>query len=78
MLVKAAAGLKVPKEDKPHDYIDDQAITPVPDESAYYARRVTDGDLVIATQDEFDQQQTAIAKADAAAARAAAKTAAGA
>lgn len=51
MLVKAAPGIKVPKEDKPREYITD---TPpegepgfaVPD-SAYYLRRVTDGDLVI-------------------------------
>lgn len=51
MLVKAAHGLKVPMEEKPRDYITDtppigeQGFT-VPD-SAYYLRRVTDGDLVI-------------------------------
>ena len=51
MLVKAVPGIKVPMEGKPRDYITD---TPpegergftVPD-SAYYLRRVIDGDLVI-------------------------------
>lgn len=51
MLVKAAPGLKVPLEGKPRSYITD---TPpdgevgftVPD-SAYYLRRVADGDLVV-------------------------------
>ena len=51
MLVKAVPGIKVPMEGKPREYITD---TPpegergftVPD-SAYYQRRVTDGDLVI-------------------------------
>jgi hypothetical protein len=47
MLVKAAPGLKVPKEDKPHDYIDDQDAVEVSDDSAYYARRVMDGDLLV-------------------------------
>ena len=51
MLVNAAKGLSVPKESKPHDYITD---TPpkgakgvaVP-ESAYYLRRIADGDLIV-------------------------------
>lgn len=47
MLVKAAPGLKVPMEEKPHDYITDAAPLDVP-ETAYYMRRVTDGDLVSA------------------------------
>lgn len=51
MKVLAVKGIKVPKEDKPREYITD---TP-PDgetgfdvpESAYYLRRIADGDLVI-------------------------------
>lgn len=45
MKVQAVAGLKVPMEDKPHDYITDAEAVDVPD-SAYYQRRITDGDLV--------------------------------
>lgn len=45
MKVQAVAGLKVPMKDKPHDYITDAEAVDVPD-SAYYQRRITDGDLV--------------------------------
>lgn len=45
MLVKAAPGLAVPMEEKPRDYIIDAKAVEVP-ESAYYLRRITDGDLV--------------------------------
>lgn len=44
--VKAAPGIKVPREDKPTAYIDDTnpaIITP----SAYYRRRIADGDLFV-------------------------------
>ena len=41
----AATGLKVPMEGKPHDYITDAEAIVVP-ESAYYQRRITDGDLI--------------------------------
>ena len=50
MLVLAAPGIKVPMEEKPRDYITD---TPPEGEagftvidSAYYLRRINDGDLV--------------------------------
>jgi len=46
MKVKAATGLKVPMEGKPMAYIDDINVVEVPDDSAYYARRISDGDLV--------------------------------
>jgi len=51
MKVLAAPGIKVPKEDKPHEYITDAPpegaqCFDVPD-TAYYMRRVADGDLVI-------------------------------
>lgn len=44
MHVKAAPGLRVPKEDKPRDYITDAESVEVP-QSAYYLRRIGDGDL---------------------------------
>lgn len=47
MLVKAAPGLKVPQEEKPRDYITDAEALDVP-ESAYYMRRLAEGDLVAA------------------------------
>lgn len=43
MLVKAAPGVQVPKEGKPREYITDVEDVP---QSAYYLRRVTDGDLL--------------------------------
>lgn len=45
MKVVAAPGLQVPKEDKPREYITQDEEVEVP-ESAYYLRRVADGDLV--------------------------------
>ncbi|HDW3554124.1 TPA: hypothetical protein RMN47_000305 [Escherichia coli] len=44
MKVKAATGLRVPKEDNPARYIDDQTFVDVPD-SAYYRRLLQSGDL---------------------------------
>ena len=44
--VKAAPGIKVPREDKPTTYIDDTTpVTIAP--STYYRRRITDGDLIL-------------------------------
>lgn len=45
MKVVAAPGLQVPKENKPREYITQDEEVEVP-ESAYYLRRVADGDLV--------------------------------
>lgn len=45
MQVIAAPGLKVPFEDKPHDYITDAKAVDVP-ETFYYHRRLVDGDLL--------------------------------
>ena len=45
MLVTATPGLKVPREDKPRVYITEAAPVEVP-ESAYYLRRLAEGDLV--------------------------------
>ncbi|MES2237598.1 MAG: hypothetical protein V4500_07600 [Pseudomonadota bacterium] len=46
MNVIAAPGIKVPKETQPHDYIDDGSVVDVPD-TAYYQRRLLDGDLLL-------------------------------
>ena len=44
--VKAAPGIKVPREDKPTTHIDDTVpVTIAP--STYYRRRITDGDLIL-------------------------------
>jgi len=45
MKVSAAPGIKVPKEDKPREYITDAKVVEVPD-TAYYLRRVAEGDLI--------------------------------
>lgn len=47
MKVIAATGIKVPKEDRPHDYVTDSEAVDVP-ESSYYLRRLADGDLLLA------------------------------
>ena len=61
MFVKAAPGLKVPKENKPHDYIVDGVIEQI-EESAYTLRRLSDGDLVEVGEKEYAAQQKAAAK----------------
>lgn len=45
VLVRAAAGLKVPMEGNPHRYIDEYQAIAV-EESAYYLRCLEYGDLV--------------------------------
>lgn len=45
IIVKAAPGLKVPKEGAPREYITEDAPQAVPG-SAYYLRRLDDGDLI--------------------------------
>ncbi|QOK91574.1 DUF2635 domain-containing protein [Ralstonia pseudosolanacearum] len=49
MLVKAAPNIKFPREDKPRNYIEQEAVD-VP-ESTYYHRALLDGDLVMANAD---------------------------
>jgi hypothetical protein len=48
--VKAAPGIRVPKEDAPREYITDQDSTEVP-ASMYYRRRLAEGDLIEVTPD---------------------------
>ena len=45
LIVKAAPGVKVPKEGAPREYITEDAPQAVPG-SAYYLRRLDDGDLI--------------------------------
>ncbi|MBI4804462.1 MAG: DUF2635 domain-containing protein [Desulfovibrio sp.] len=45
MLVKATPGVKVPKEGAPREYITEAEAQTVP-QSAYYLRRLDDGDLI--------------------------------
>lgn len=45
MFVKAAPGLKVPKESQPRDYVADDTVVEV-EATAYYLRRLSDGDLI--------------------------------
>lgn len=49
--VRAAPGLKVPRESQPHSYIDEHAAVDVP-ASAYYLRCLMYGDLVRETAAE--------------------------
>lgn len=48
MLVQARPGIKVPKETKPREFVTDTKAVDVPD-TAYYRRRLRDGDLVAVT-----------------------------
>ena len=49
MQVIAAAGIQVPMEDKPREYITDSQPLDVP-ASAYYLRMLADGDLLPADE----------------------------
>ncbi|MGX5056721.1 DUF2635 domain-containing protein [Enterobacter asburiae] len=46
MMVTARPGLKVPLEDDARRYITDGESVDVPENSAYYLRRLSEGDLV--------------------------------
>jgi len=47
MKVKAAPGLKCPKEDKPREYISDDGVGEEVADSTYYRRLIDDGSLVL-------------------------------
>lgn len=47
--VKAAPGVRVPQEGMPRRYITETTPVTVPD-SAYYRRRIADGDLALAAE----------------------------
>lgn len=44
MIVKATPGVKVPLENQPYAYIEQEPVEV--DESVYYQRRIADGDLI--------------------------------
>lgn len=67
LYVVASEGLKVPREDNPREYITDQKLSTEVPASAYYLRRISqgelielpgladpDGTLVVGTSDETD------------------------
>ncbi|MDL2266770.1 DUF2635 domain-containing protein [Desulfovibrio sp. OttesenSCG-928-G15] len=62
LTVTAAPGLSVPMQDKPRDYITDAMALAVPD-TAYYRRRIADGDLLITTAKPAKSASGANAKA---------------
>lgn len=45
MKVKAASGVKVPLENQPYAYIEQEPVEV--DNTVYYQRRIADGDLVV-------------------------------
>ena len=44
MIVKAVPGVKVPLENQPYAYIEQESVKV--DDSVYYQRRIADGDLI--------------------------------
>ncbi len=56
MFVKAIFGIKVPSEFHPQRYITEHEISSV-DESAYYVRRILDGDLYEVSFAEWEAQE---------------------
>ncbi|MCX8746143.1 DUF2635 domain-containing protein [Snodgrassella sp. B3088] len=57
MKVKAADGLRVPKEKRVNSYITTQLVN-VPD-TLYYRRLVADGDLIMITEN-FEENKTGV------------------
>lgn len=57
MKVKAADGLRVPKEKRVNSYITTQLVN-VPD-TLYYRRLVADGDLIMITKN-FEENKTGV------------------
>lgn len=57
MKVKAADGLRVPKEKRVNSYITTQLVN-VPD-TLYYCRLVADGDLIMITEN-FEENETGV------------------
>ena len=59
MKVKAVAGCRVPKEAHPREYISDTDAVEVPC-TAYYLRRIEDGDLVVVSDTETTAKSTKV------------------
>ena len=63
MNVKAVTGCKVPKEAHPRDYISDAEAVEVPC-TAYYLRRIEDGDLVVVSDSDTTTKRTKVKEPD--------------
>lgn len=59
MKVKAVTGCRVPKEASPREYIGDTDAVEVPC-TAYYLRRIEDGDLVVVSDTETTAKSTKV------------------
>lgn len=70
MYLKAIAGIRVPTEFHSQRYITDSQISNV-DESAYYLRRITDGDVIEVSEAEWTAQEQKRLEDEAAAIKAA-------
>lgn len=57
MKVKAAPGIRVPKERSPREYITDDEAVEV-NRSQFYLRRLADGDLLLISPEREEGQQT--------------------
>lgn len=60
MKVIARAGVRVPKENAPRQYITDEEEVTVPD-TMYYTRRLIEGDLIDASKSSVDSEADASA-----------------
>lgn len=57
--VKAAPGMKMPREGNPRSYITDSEPVPV-EGSHYYRKAIADGDLVELTEKQWNAHQDAV------------------
>lgn len=61
MFVKAVRGVRVPAEDAPRRHIDHSVPVEVPD-TAYYRRRMADGDLVEVADSDVQSANASVPK----------------
>ncbi|MEE6030332.1 DUF2635 domain-containing protein [Avibacterium paragallinarum] len=57
MKVKAAVGIKVPMENQPYHYIEQEPVEV--EDSIYYQRRINDGDLIVVNEPRNRRNQEA-------------------
>ncbi|THA10498.1 DUF2635 domain-containing protein [Rodentibacter pneumotropicus] len=55
MKVKATVGIKVPMENKPYVYIEQEVVEVEP--TVYYQRRINDGDLIVVSESRPRKQE---------------------
>ncbi|WP_288843461.1 DUF2635 domain-containing protein [uncultured Deefgea sp.] len=63
MKVIAQTGIQVPMADNPRRYITDAGVVDVPDDT-YYHRRIADGDLRLATNEDLAAERSTTAVSD--------------